>query len=105
MNELVFHVKGSSSKPYEVVFLKEGDHMTALCDCMAGQNGQHCKHRFRILDGNPEDIVSDNSDELSTLREWLVGSDLEAVLSEIASAKTREDIMAAKKKAARIMRV
>ena len=68
MNELVFHVKGSSTRPYEVVFLKEGDHITALCDCMAGKNGQHCKHRFRILDGSDQDIVSDNTEEIAWYR-------------------------------------
>jgi uncharacterized Zn finger protein len=105
MNELVFHVKGSSTKPYEVVFLKEGDHITALCDCMAGKNGQHCKHRFRILDGSDQDIVSDNTEEIALVQEWLIGSDLEEALKEIASAKTPADLVAAKKKAARIMRV
>jgi hypothetical protein len=105
MNELVFLVKGSSTKPYEVVFLKEGDHMTALCDCMAGSNGQHCKHRFRILEGSQQDIVSDNQAQVSEVQKWLVGSDLEEAMKEIAAAETPAEATAAKKKAARIMRV
>ena len=105
MNELVFMVKGSSSKPYEVVFLKEGDHVTALCDCMAGKNGQHCKHRFRILEGSQQDIVSDNAGEVAEVLIWLVGSDLEEAMTEISNATTPAEVTAAKKKAARIMRV
>ena len=105
MDELVFLVKGSSAKPYEVVFLKEGDHLTALCDCMAGKNGQHCKHRFRILEGSDQDIVSDNPDAVSKVQEWLKGSDLEAAMKEISAAGTPAEAVAAKKKAARIMRV
>ena len=109
MNELSFLVKGSASDPYEVTFLKEGNNLTALCTCMAGRNGQYCKHRFRILDGIKADIVSDNISDVTTVQSWLIGSDVEEALLELAKAEKLVDadkkaISAAKKKVARAMR-
>ena len=109
MNELSFLVKGSASDPYEATFLKEGNNLTALCTCMAGQNGQYCKHRFRILDGVTADIVSDNLSDVATVQSWLIGSDVEEAIMELAQAEKLVDtdkkaISAAKKKVARAMR-
>ncbi len=109
MNELSFLVKGSASDPYEVTFLKEGNNLTALCTCMAGQNGQYCKHRFRILDGITADIVSDNKSDVTTIQSWLIGSDVEEAMMELAQAEKlvgtdKMAISAAKKKVARAMR-
>ena len=52
MEELTLHVKGSSSDPYELTFIKDGDSLTALCNCPAGTFGNLCKHRVAILDGD-----------------------------------------------------
>ncbi len=108
MKELTISVKGSSADPYEVTFIKDGDSLTALCSCPAGQYGNFCKHRISILDGNSDAIVSDNGDVVSTILEWLQGTDVAAALSEFRELEGTPDtpksaLVAAKRKLARAM--
>ena len=108
MEELVFLVKGSSPDGYEVTFIKDGSSLTALCTCPAGQFGSYCKHRIAILDGKSDSISSGNADQALTVTEWLVGTDVEAALSELRAAEkttecAKEDLAALKKKLARAM--
>lgn len=108
MEELIFSVKGSSPEPYEVTFIKDGSSLTALCTCPAGQFGSYCKHRIAILDGKSDSISSGNADQALTVTEWLVGTDVEAALSELRAAEkttecAKEDLVALKKKLARAM--
>jgi len=108
MNELSFLVKGSAADPYEVTFIKDGDSLTALCTCPAGQFGNSCKHRITILDGDDKAIVSDNVNRVSTIAEWLHGTDVAAALSEYRTAEkaggtSKSVLTAAKKKLARAM--
>ena len=108
MEELVFLVKGSSSDAYELTFIKDGASLTALCTCPAGQFGNSCKHRVAILDGKSETITSGNADQVPTVAEWLVGTDVEAALSELREAEkstdhAKEDLTALKRKLARAM--
>jgi len=108
MKELTISVKGSSADPYEVTFIKDGDSLTALCSCPAGQYGNFCKHRISILDGKNDAIVSDNADQVSTVLEWLQGTDVAAALSEFrelegASDTSKSELVAAKRKLARAM--
>ncbi len=108
MSELVFEVRGSSAEPYDVTFIKDGDSLTALCSCPAGQYGNFCKHRIAILDGNASAIVSDNAEQVATVLEWLQGSDVAKALAEFrAIEKSKDDpksaLVAAKRKLARAM--
>ena len=108
MEELIFLIKGSASKPYEVTFIKDDVSLTALCDCPAGQFGNACKHRIAILDGDAAAISSDNADQAPKIIEWLVGTDVEAALAEMRQAekdpdKTKADVAALKKKLAKAM--
>jgi uncharacterized Zn finger protein len=108
VEELIFSVKGSSPEPYEVTFIKDGSSLTALCTCPAGQFGSYCKHRIAILDGKSDSISSGNADQALTVTEWLVGTDVEAALSELRAAEkttecAKEDLAALKKKLARAM--
>ncbi len=108
MEELIFSVKGSSPEPYEVTFIKDGSSLTALCTCPAGQFGSYCKHRIAILDGKSDSISSGNADQALTVTEWLVGTDVEAALSELRAAEqttecAKEDLVALKKEFARAM--
>ena len=108
MEELVFHVKGSSSDAYELTFIKDGSSLTALCTCPAGQFGNLCKHRVSILDGDSSSISSDNAAQVSTVTAWLIGTDVEAALLELRSAEkspelAKQDLAVLKKKLARIM--
>ena len=108
MQELTFLVKGSSKDPYEVIFIKDGDSLTAICSCPAGQHGNFCKHRIAILDGKSTAIVSDNADSVATVVDWLPGTDVDAALTAlraIESAKPvdKSELSAAKRKLARAM--
>ncbi|MFH1702022.1 MAG: SWIM zinc finger family protein [Nitrospirota bacterium] len=108
MEEIYFLVQGSAEEPYKVTFKKNGSNLSAYCTCPAGENGQYCKHRFRILDGCNEGIVSANKDEVMIIRSWLCGTDVEAALMEVAEKerifeKVKKDLSIAKKKLARVM--
>lgn len=108
MDEVTFHVKGSSAEPYEVTFIKDGSSLTAICTCPAGTYGNYCKHRISILDGKSDSICSDNADQAATVVGWLPGTDVEAALSELRAAEKDTDpekkaLNAAKRKLARAM--
>lgn len=108
MEQLDFIVKGSSSSTYEVTFIKDGGSLTALCTCPAGQFGGPCKHRLAILDGQPDGISSDNADQVLTVGQWLLGSDVESALHELRDAEksgtaSKADIASLKKKLGRAM--
>ena len=108
LDELTFQVKGSSAEPYELTFIKDGDSLTALCTCPAGQYGNFCKHRVAILDGSSKAIVSDNQDQVTTVVSWLQGTDVAAALTEFrvieaSSESSKSALMAAKRKLAKAM--
>ena len=108
MTELRFKVKGSSPEPYEITFIKDGESLTALCSCPAGEYGNFCKHRIAILDGNGKAIVSDNSDDVATVLDWLPGTDVALALAEFRAIERAKDepksaLVAAKRKLARAM--
>jgi len=89
MESIEFLVQGSAPKPYEVSFSKEGNNLTAHCTCPAGQVGQYCKHRFRILEGKTQGIVSGNESEAQIIKSWLVGTDVESAMIEVKKAESR----------------
>ncbi len=108
MEEMIFHVRGSSSDAYEITFIKDGASLTALCTCPAGQFGNLCKHRVAILDGKSDAISSSNADQVPTVTEWLVGTDVEAALSELREAEKitaypKDELAILKKRLARAM--
>jgi len=110
MPEISFWVQGSASDPYEVAFHKRSEsNLSASCSCPAGQNGQYCKHRFRILEGNTKGIVSNNVADVEVVRSWLAGTDVEDAIAEMRALQEEADrvktaLVAAKKKVARAMR-
>ncbi len=108
LEELTFQVKGSSAEPYEVTFIKDGDSLTALCSCPAGQYGNFCKHRIAILDGDASAVVSVNADKAAKIIDWLDGTDVAAALAEFreiegSADKPKSALVAAKRKLARAM--
>lgn len=109
MASITFQVQGSASVPYEVTFSREGSNLTAICNCPAGLMGQYCKHRFNILDGAVDGIVSNNENEVATVAGWLPGTDVEAAMKVVATAeqeveRAKKAATAAKKGLARAMR-
>jgi hypothetical protein len=100
METIAFLVQGSSDEPYNVTFHKSEKSFSALCTCAAGENGQWCKHRLRILEGSPEGIVCDDDIELvlekiSTIAAWLPGTKISEAM--VALAKAEHEFEQAKK--------
>lgn len=108
MKEINFDIKGSSTQPYRVTFIKDEGSLTAICNCPAGQFGNFCKHRIAILNGEFNAICSDNPNDAETVLEWLVDTDVERALTELRAAESAEDVtkkrlQELKKKLARAM--
>lgn len=108
MEELKFLVKGSAAEPYELTFIKDGNSLTAICTCPAGQFNNFCKHRISILDGKTRNITSDNGADVARVVAWLEGTDVAMALAELrelekAPSKDKKALDAAKRKLARAM--
>ena len=106
MEQLTLHVKGSSADPYELTFIKDGDSLTALCTCPAGNFGNFCKHRIAILDGDAAAVIDNDGDKVSKVTEWLVGTDVESALAKVreaAASNSKTELADAKRKLARAM--
>ena len=110
MEEIRFEVQGSADQPYGVVFVRRGPgNLSAYCSCPAGEKGQYCKHRFNILAGSAEGIVSKNQEAVGVVVSWLSGTDVEVALKKVRSleaeeAKVKKALSAAKKELAKSMR-
>jgi hypothetical protein len=108
--ELTFLVQGSEVEPYRVRFVTNGDgHLTAYCTCAAGQQGQFCKHRLAILQGDPSAVVSDNTGDVHTVHTWVPGSNVEAAMQHIVACEAaveqaKRQLTAAKKALSASMR-
>lgn len=108
MSRVEFLVSGSADEPYRVVIEKSGSNLNAFCTCPAGSNGQVCKHKMRLINGNPEGLVQGES-FLSAVTDWVAGTEVESVLREIALAEekclsAKREFDAAKKKLAVVLR-
>jgi len=109
MDQMKFMVQGSEEEPYLVTLEREETNLNAYCTCAAGARGQYCKHRFRILSGNPEDLIEPDFPRLRLAVDWLAGTDIEAAIRVLAKAedsfeKAKADLAKAKKSLAEAMR-
>lgn len=77
MKRIVFTVLGSSGSHYETTFEKAGTNVRAFCTCEAGKKGIYCKHRFSLMNGEFDKIISPNKDDLQILANMLHGTELE----------------------------
>jgi hypothetical protein len=75
--QLKFQITGSQGDIYTIFASKTDNNMTILCNCTAGINGQYCKHRLSLLDGDITNLSSDNSDDVQLLKEMFLGTDVE----------------------------
>lgn len=87
MATLEFLVEGSAKDPYEVIFIKNDDNLTAICTCPAGTYGNVCKHRTTIIEGDAKSVVSENAADVETIVAWVVGTDVEAALKALRDAE------------------
>lgn len=107
MNSIEFLVQGSAPNPYRVTFELSGVRLSAFCTCPAGEKGQYCKHRFNILAGKTDGVVS-NADQVALIPTWLPGTELKVALDNLAAAeaaleKAQKTVASAKKKVAAAM--
>lgn len=91
MKELIFLVQGSAREPYKVTFRKIDSNLSAYCTCPAGDNGQYCKHRFNILGGLTDGIVSENIADVHIVESWLPGTDVEVALQAVMDAEEKHE--------------
>ncbi|SJZ95565.1 BRCA1 C Terminus (BRCT) domain-containing protein [Cetobacterium ceti] len=59
-----FIIEGSQGDLYNVIFNIHEKTLDSSCSCIAGKNGNFCKHRYQILNGNISNFKSDNYEEL-----------------------------------------
>lgn len=110
MEEIIFEVQGSAPEPYQVSFVRRSEaNLSAYCTCAAGENGQYCKHRFTIMDGNRKGIVSSNADDVKIIQSWLIGTDIEKAIIRVRdiekeAEKIKKELTLAKKNLAKSMR-
>jgi len=57
MRNVVVGVYGSEGDVYEVAFTVLSGKALASCTCKAGSNGQFCKHRLALLEGDMGRLV------------------------------------------------
>lgn len=96
-----FLVQGSEKTPYKVVFIKVDTDIKAECTCRAGIVGMLCKHRLSILDGDNRAIVSDNTDEVTEVASWLVGSPVGEAIAEVVALEVQKKSIESKIKTAK----
>jgi hypothetical protein len=101
-------VQGSAAEPYVVIISKDGNNLTAHCDCPAGNKGQYCKHRFELFKGSSKGTVGGDVDAIAGLPEFIEGTDvavaLEAVaIAEKAAEQAKKALSAVKKDLAKAM--
>ena len=92
MNKLVFFVQGSANNPYKVTFQKNDGKLSAYCTCPAGDHGQFCKHRIKILGGITDGIVSPNQHDVVIMKSWLNGTDIEVAIVGVMEAEQQYEI-------------
>jgi hypothetical protein len=104
INKISFKVQGSGPEPYDVQFTKISEtKLIAYCSCAAGGYGQYCKHRLNILNGDINNIVSNNVNDTKTIQEWLIGTDLESFIFTLRNTELEAENI--KKKLAKIKKV
>lgn len=110
MDEIGFDIQGSAPELYRVTFVRRSEtNLSAYCTCPAGINGQYCKHRFAILAGAEDGVVSNNLSDIKTVQSWLPGTDIETALHRVRelekeAEKVKKALSAAKHELARAMR-
>lgn len=86
MRRVEFTVRGMRGDLYTCTFERDGDNLNAFCTCPDGHAGNYCKHRFALIDGNQNIVVSNNAEEVDDLPEMIAGTDVETALVALSEA-------------------
>ena len=106
-NTYEFKIEGSKGQ-HTTTFTKLPNGVSSSCDCKTSRNGVACKHRLRILRGDARGVVSDNRSEVSIVKTWLSGTEVESLMKhlgarEVAAERIEKDIKKAKKQLAKLL--
>ncbi len=103
MKEISYQVQGSAAQPYNITISLSGTNLKCICDCPAGSMGTHCKHWMSVFEGKKQKYIGLDDSQISEIKSWLPGSDLEEAWIELEEIKKQEaeikKEIAAKKKA------
>lgn len=88
---LRFIVQGSIPGGYEIIAEKSASKLTFKCSCEAGSKGSHCKHRFALLAGQPDAILSGNEQDLILLHTMLAGSSIDTRFRKICQLEIEKE--------------
>ena len=91
LNFVVLNSAGDGQ--YNIAAYRSGREVRMTCECEAGANGQHCKHRLALLWGDVTALSSANPGDVATLNTWLSGTPLEAALSEVAALEREAEVV------------
>ena len=86
-----FLVEGSQGDEYNVTFEFVGSIARAFCTCQAGTNGNFCKHRAALLDGDITRLRSTNTEDITRLSSLVQGTNLEAAYMQVVIATKTYD--------------
>jgi hypothetical protein len=101
MEELRFRIQGSQPDPYEIRIIRRNDrNVSAYCTCLAGENGQHCKHRIGILSGEPIGLIDGTAADVAMAVSWIRGLDIESIIQQLRASE--QEFEAAKAKIAQL---
>lgn len=108
MQKLEFLIEGSQGDKYRVLFEKSDSNLNVYCSCPAGEKGTYCKHRFALMDGEIDTLLSDNEHDVAKIKEFIKNTDVESAYREVIDTQKQCDqiqnqLKSAKKKLAKAM--
>ncbi|MBE6442289.1 MAG: hypothetical protein E7022_08200 [Desulfovibrio desulfuricans] len=106
-NQAVFTVSGDSGHDYELSIGHSEDGMYFRCSCPAGQNGQLCKHRLRILQGDDSAMYYTDENTMLLLNNFRSLPEIKSILAkkyeiEQEQERLKKELNKLKKKMGRI---
>lgn len=99
-----FFIRGSEGDEYRVMFENVDGILKTRCSCKARFRHEWCKHRTAILNGETDDLISENPSGFHDLKQMIQGSPFETAFSEYTKADYQlEMAKAARDKAKRAL--
>ncbi len=92
MEIIHFQIRASSSPdPYTITVTRSRGEVTLTCTCAGAANGQMCKHRLGIIEGDASAILGDSTRDVHQVREWIAGSPLYQAVEALRTALAEEE--------------
>ena len=109
MQTIIVYMQGSSAEPYRVTIQHDPGLFRAYCTCLAGVNGQFCKHRGSLMVGSMKNVCGGDVELVPSIPRLLSGTKVLEALNEVAAAeqeaaRAKAKVVSAKKKLVSSMR-